>query len=193
MHTARASVRERAERVARTAHADQTSADGRPYIDHPLAVARVLEGLGADEASIVAAILHDVVEDSDLSIGDVESGFGGDVARLVEALTEDPAIDDWVERKAALRSQVAAAGAPAATVYVADKLVNLTDMRRLYGERGEAAVDLHKAPTLDVRVEAWWADLDAASRAGAPVELTERFCSELKAFDHERRREAAAI
>ena len=73
---------ERAENVARAAHADQRSPNGRPYIDHPLAVARVLQALDADEAGIVAAILHDVVEDSWLSVADISDAFGADVARL---------------------------------------------------------------------------------------------------------------
>ena len=187
-----ASARARAERVARTAHANQTSPDGRAYIDHPLEVARVLEALGAGEASITAAILHDVVEDSAVSVVDISRGFGAEVARLVEALTENPLLDDWVERKAFLRRQVAEAGATAATIYVADKLVNLSDMRRLYADEGEAAIDLHKAPTLDLRIEAWWHDLESASRAGAPIELTMRFRAELKAFAHDRRLALAA-
>lgn len=187
MLTTGTSARERAEEVARAAHADQRSPNGRPYIDHPLAVARVLEATGADEPSIVAAILHDVVEHSPLSVAEISGAFGAEVAGLVEALTEDPLIDDWVERKALLRRQVEDAGAPAASIYAADKLVNLADMRRLYNDKGEAAIDLHKAPTLDLRIEAWWHDLESASGAGAPLQLTMRLLSELKAFEQDRR------
>src|SRR5690606_11970552 len=109
-------------------------------------------------AVVAAAMLHDAVEDGGLTIARVEAEFGARVAALVRALTDDPAIQDWVARKDALRAQVRAAGPDAVAIYAADKLANLRRMRRLYAEHGEDAIRLSKAPTLDARVAAWRAD-----------------------------------
>jgi (p)ppGpp synthase/HD superfamily hydrolase len=72
----------RAYEVAREAHKHQTRTTGELYINHPIAVARVIADIGLDEASIVAALLHDAVEDTDLTLADVESEFGPEVAAL---------------------------------------------------------------------------------------------------------------
>ena len=82
-------------------------------------------------------------------------------------MTEDERIDDWVERKDGLRAQVERAGPRAASIYAADKLSNLRELRRVYAVRGESAVDLHKAPSLDLRIEAWRDDLSMIVRRGA--------------------------
>jgi (p)ppGpp synthase/HD superfamily hydrolase len=137
------------------------------------------------EPALVAALLHDVVEDSDFTVGDVTDRFGVAVGELVAALTEDEEIDDWVERKDALRAQVAAAGMPAAAIYAADKLANLREMRTTYAAHGEAAVDLHKAPTLDVRVAAWRSDLELVQDL-ADRSLVDELRAELDAFERER-------
>src|SRR4051794_40618939 len=139
--------------VARSAHEGQTRGDhGRPYLVHPLQVAELLDGEGYAEPTIAAALLHDVVEDSGLTVGDVVESFGVEVGELVAALTEDPAVDDWEERKLALRAGVADAGSEAVAIYVADKLANLHDWRVVYEAVGERAVDYFKAPTLDARI-----------------------------------------
>ncbi|GAV20324.1 guanosine-3',5'-bis(diphosphate) 3'-pyrophosphohydrolase [Mariprofundus micogutta] len=70
------------------AHAGQTRISGEPYITHPLAVADILASLGMDEATIITGILHDTVEDTDVSLDDVESHFGSDVATLVDGVTK---------------------------------------------------------------------------------------------------------
>lgn len=70
------------------AHGSQKRATGEPYVSHPLAVAKILADFGLDQASIVAALLHDVPEDTDYSIEDIEEKFGSDVARLVDGVTK---------------------------------------------------------------------------------------------------------
>ncbi|RMH61577.1 MAG: bifunctional (p)ppGpp synthetase/guanosine-3',5'-bis(diphosphate) 3'-pyrophosphohydrolase [Zetaproteobacteria bacterium] len=70
------------------AHAGQFRSSGEPYIVHPLAVADILASIRMDEASIVAAILHDTVEDTDVTLEDIESRFGAEVARLVDGVTK---------------------------------------------------------------------------------------------------------
>ncbi len=173
--------------VAADAHRGQTRAGGSPYLGHPLRVCELLAQAGAPRTMLVAALLHDAVEDSELSLGDVVERFGVEVGELVGALTEDAAIEAWVERKQALRTQVAEAGESAAQIYCADKLANLAEMRALYAELGEAAIDLHKAPSLDLRVAAWRADLEMVERVAAGFELARGLGDGLDAFAAERR------
>ncbi len=73
---------------AAEAHGDQQRMSGEPYVSHPLAVAHILAELGLDPVAITAAILHDVPEDTEYSLGDVEERFGADVARLVDGVTK---------------------------------------------------------------------------------------------------------
>jgi len=70
------------------AHGAQTRASGDPYFSHPLEVAGILTGLKLDGASIMTALLHDTVEDTETSIADIEKLFGRDVARLVDGVTK---------------------------------------------------------------------------------------------------------
>ena len=75
--------------LAEQAHHGQTRDSGLPYIVHPLAVARTLIELRMDDDSIVAALLHDVLEDcDDLTADDIQTTFGGDVLHLVEGVTK---------------------------------------------------------------------------------------------------------
>ncbi len=69
-------------------HGDQKRQSGEPYITHPLAVANILTELKVDLSSIIAAILHDVVEDTHATIDDVKKEFGEEVAGLVDGLTK---------------------------------------------------------------------------------------------------------
>jgi (p)ppGpp synthase/HD superfamily hydrolase len=183
----------RAFEVAAAAHRGQSDREGTgPYLSHPVRVAETLHGLGVGETPIAAALLHDVVEKTSVGEEDVKREFGPEVGALVGALTDDPRIADWSARKAALRAQVEAAGPDAVAIYVADKLANLREMRRLYEERGEAAIDLHKAPSLDARVEAWRADAAMARAAAPQLSLRSELVAELDGFEAQRRSRAAA-
>src|SRR5450432_1631010 len=73
----------RAYAVADHWHAGQTRKSGAPYITHPLAVALLLAEIGMDTTTLVAALLHDTVEDTGLTIGEVKAEFGAEVAVLV--------------------------------------------------------------------------------------------------------------
>ncbi len=79
---------ERAYQFASEAHSGQFRASGESYICHPLAVATILAGLKADEDTVVAALLHDVPEDTQYTLKDVERRFGKGVSRLVFAVTK---------------------------------------------------------------------------------------------------------
>jgi GTP diphosphokinase / guanosine-3',5'-bis(diphosphate) 3'-diphosphatase len=78
----------RAHALADRAHDGQSRLSGEPYIEHPLAVAGILADLGLDRDTIVAAILHDTVEDTDVTSGDLSDQFGPIVSRLVEGVTK---------------------------------------------------------------------------------------------------------
>jgi guanosine-3',5'-bis(diphosphate) 3'-pyrophosphohydrolase len=85
---ASADVIERAFAVANHAHRDQVRRSGEAYIHHPLAVATIVAELGLDEVTIAAALLHDAVEDTEISYEDVERDFGAVVAEIVDGVTK---------------------------------------------------------------------------------------------------------
>jgi len=73
---------------SRTAHQGQMRQSGDPYVSHPIAVARILTPLHIDAQAIIAALLHDVVEDTDVTSEDVAEKFGKPVAELVDGLSK---------------------------------------------------------------------------------------------------------
>jgi guanosine-3',5'-bis(diphosphate) 3'-pyrophosphohydrolase len=78
----------RAFELATQAHQGQSRVTGEAYITHPLAAAQILANLGIDPIAITAAILHDVPEDTDLTLGELEEGFGPEIAQLVDGVTK---------------------------------------------------------------------------------------------------------
>ena len=74
--------------MARQAHKGQMRSSGDPYISHPIEVAIILVGLGMDSDTIIGGILHDVVEDTSITLEDIQKRFGGDVADLVDGVTK---------------------------------------------------------------------------------------------------------
>ena len=79
---------DRAVAVAKQAHEDQLRKTGEPYIIHPLAVKKILEEWGMDEDTVIAGVLHDTVEDTDLTLDDIRKEFGESVAFLVDGVTK---------------------------------------------------------------------------------------------------------
>ena len=75
-------------RFAREHHGEQRRRSGEEFISHPLSVAQICAGLGLDTEAIVAALLHDTVEDTSVTLEHVRSGFGEEVALLVDGLTK---------------------------------------------------------------------------------------------------------
>ena len=74
--------------VANSAHEGQLRKSGEPYITHPLHVAIYLAEIGMDEETIIAALLHDVVEDTSIKLSTIKSKFGEDVALIVDGVTK---------------------------------------------------------------------------------------------------------
>ena len=105
---------------------------GGDDITHPLAVAKLLHERGFDDEVVSAALLHDVVEDTDIDLPEISSRFGPEICELVDEMTEDEAIEPYGERKAEHRSRVAR-DPRAAVVYAADKLART----RQLAEEGE--------------------------------------------------------
>lgn len=84
---------------AMRAHGSQTRASGDPYFSHPLEVAAILTGLRLDDATIVAAVLHDTIEDTASTREDIDLRFGEEIGRLVDGLTKLKRLD-LVSKKA---------------------------------------------------------------------------------------------
>ena len=126
------------------------------------------------------------MEDSGVTVSDLVERFGPRLGALVETLTEDTTIEDWEERKLALRERVARSGPECAAIYIADKLANLHDWRFVYAEVGERAVEFFKAPTLAARVRAWRADLEMGERVAPQLSFNASLRRELEQFEHER-------
>ena len=83
-----AALLRRAYAIADRWHAGQFRKSGAPYITHPLAVAILLADIGMDTTTLVAALLHDTVEDTGLTIGEIKAEFGAEVAVLVDGVTK---------------------------------------------------------------------------------------------------------
>jgi len=120
---------ESALRTALEAHEGQTrKGSDTPYVSHPLHVAMLLARAGADEESIQAGILHDVVEDcDDWTLDRLEAAFGPGVSGIVAQLTEDKS-KTWAERKQAAIDHVADMSERARLVKAADKLHNMSSL-----------------------------------------------------------------
>lgn len=88
-HRKKVEIIERAYKFAKEAHAGVRRRSGEPYILHPIAVAKIAsQEIGLGSTSICAALLHDVVEDTDYTVEDIERNFGPKIAQLVEGLTK---------------------------------------------------------------------------------------------------------
>jgi GTP diphosphokinase / guanosine-3',5'-bis(diphosphate) 3'-diphosphatase len=122
--------------VAREAHEGQRRDSGEPYIDHPVAVAYILLDLRLDAASIAAALLHDVVEDTLVMIEQVDQLFGREIAHLVDGVTKLTALEAQTKEEAQARTYrkmfIAMADDPRVVlVKLADRLHNMRTISSL--------------------------------------------------------------
>jgi predicted enzyme related to lactoylglutathione lyase len=117
-------------RLAARAHRNQTrKGTDLPYIAHPVHVSAILRRHGFSRQVVIAALLHDVVEDQDVTVAEIESQFGEKVAEIVDALSErrndaDGEVRPWHIRKAEAVEKIRRASAAAAAVKAADVLHN---------------------------------------------------------------------
>ncbi|MEL6893236.1 MAG: bifunctional (p)ppGpp synthetase/guanosine-3',5'-bis(diphosphate) 3'-pyrophosphohydrolase [Actinomycetota bacterium] len=130
----------RAYRTAADAHRSQMRKSGESYINHPLAVAQIVAEIGLDEISVAAALLHDAVEDTEITVDDVERDFGEEVAWIVDGVTKLERIqfDSKEEQQAATMRKMLVAMAKDLRVLV----IKLAD--RLHNMRTIAAMPLEK-------------------------------------------------
>jgi (p)ppGpp synthase/HD superfamily hydrolase len=166
---------------ASAAHAGQVrnGSGGMPYIEHPLAVADLLAAHGfEDDRLLAAALLHDVVEDSETTVEELHASFGAEVAGLVDALSDDEAIADYRARKREHRSRVAAADGGALAIYGADKLTNARALRRAYAAQGDQVAKEFKVP-LELKAEVWNADAELLRQRAPQLPFLDQLESEL--------------
>ena len=125
--------------MAARGHAGQLRRGGNvPYINHPLAVAAKVAGYCADEDMLCAAVLHDAVEDTDISLQAVETAFGARVAGIVAELTDPPEWDDLPtpDRKARQADEYRGASREARIIKMADQWSNLSDLSAMDTGKG---------------------------------------------------------
>lgn len=129
---------QRAYDVAEDKHDGQTRKSGDPYITHPLAVATILAELGMDTTTLVAALLHDTVEDTDYSLERLRADFGDEVAHLVDGVTKLDKVEfgTAAEAETIRKMVVAMARDPRVLVIkLSDRLHNMRTMRFLRPEK----------------------------------------------------------
>ncbi|MEU5564637.1 RelA/SpoT family protein [Micromonospora musae] len=131
-------VLRRAYSIAETMHRGQFRKSGEPYITHPLAVAEICAGLGMDTTTLVAALLHDTVEDTRYTLQALSDDFGPKVAHLVDGVTKfDKAFYGKAAEAETIRKMIIAAGRDVRVLIIklADRLHNM----RTLGVRSAAS------------------------------------------------------
>jgi GTP pyrophosphokinase len=131
-------ILQRAYTVAEERHATQLRRSGDPYITHPLAVANILAELGMDTTTLVAALLHDTVEDTGYTLEALTAEFGDEVGHLVDGVTklDRVVLGTAAEGETIRKMIIAMARDPRVLVIkVADRLHNMRTMRFLPPEK----------------------------------------------------------
>ena len=129
-------ITERATLLALQAHEGQVRKDiPIPYIVHPLRVGIVLARHGFDDEVVAAGIVHDVVEDTSVTIEEIERELGSRVARIVAPVTHNDSLS-WKEKKVAYIEAVREASTEAKAVATADKIANAESLIAAYEREG---------------------------------------------------------
>ena len=116
---------------------------GFPYIVHPMEAVEIVATMTNDPELLAAAVLHDTVEDTDVTIEQIAAEFGERVASLVASESDEPhekgdSLDNWRARKQAAIDRIAAASHDAKIVALGDKLSNMRAIARDYAVQGDA-------------------------------------------------------
>lgn len=129
---------DKALQIASMAHEGQYRKNTKiPYISHPVAVGMILQEAGYKKEMVAAGVLHDTVEDTDLSLEDIEREFGKDIALLVEGCSEPDKSLSWEERKQHTIDFLKNAPEEIRVVACADKLHNVRSIRLDAEKSGE--------------------------------------------------------
>lgn len=151
---------EQAIRAAAVLHHHETRKGSMPfpYVTHLYSVAMMLGDYTDDEDVIVAALLHDTIEDTDYTIAELEEDFGGRVAEIVAAGSEPRLVNgqraSWVEKKKAYAKQLKSGPLEAVMIAAADKAHNFrTSVEEYYDDHNRFLQDFGK--NLDERIETY--------------------------------------
>lgn len=129
-------VIEKAAKIALKAHDGQVRKhDGSPYIVHPFMVALKVARHGFDETVIAAALVHDVLEDSDISEKELRGTLGDKIVDIVKTVTY-PENLEWKEKRLVYIRNVSEGSVGAKVVSVADKIHNLENLLEMYEQEG---------------------------------------------------------
>ena len=125
---------------ATTHHGDQCRRSGEPYIIHPLNVAYILADIGLDDSTICAALLHDVVEDTDVTADDIKKEFGEEIEEMVAGVTklgnmqfssiEEKQVEDYRKMFLAMGKDIRVI-----LIKLADRLHNMRTLKYLKRDR----------------------------------------------------------
>jgi (p)ppGpp synthase/HD superfamily hydrolase len=168
------------ELAARAHHNQVRKGTEIPYIVHPLAVAGLLIRAGCPEHMVIAALLHDVVEDTAVTLAEIRSQFGRDVAELVVALSEPDKKAAWEDRKAhTIEYLEKQANEDVLLIALADKLDNIRAIREGLESDGERFWERFNRPR---EKQKWYYErLDEVFTARVRLEPALRLLSAFKA------------
>jgi len=179
----------RAYAFAEAAHRGQRRKDDRAFIAHPVHVARLLAARGYDEEVVAAALLHDVVEDTAVTLAEIREHFGARVAQLVECVTENPELPT-PERKRAYREVLRHSPDAARAICAADKVCNVSDLHEAASDSAEQVL-ARFAGGLDAQVKRFSAELSMLEETDTDRGLRDAMRVELGALRTQARRRAA--
>lgn len=134
--------------------------EGTPYILHPLEVASIASTMTSDEDVLCAAVLHDVVEDTPVTLEDLEQRFGVRIAELVSAETENkrtdrPAHETWrIRKEESLQRLRAMTDRGVRVLWLSDKLANMRSLTRLHRRLGDGLWEHFNQR--DIAQQAWY-------------------------------------
>ena len=123
---------------------------GFPYIVHPMEAVEIVATMTPDQELLAAAVLHDTVEDTDVTIEQIRTEFGERVASFVAAESDEPhqrpdSVENWRARKQAAIDRLARASLDAKMVALGDKLSNMRAIARDYAQQGDALWNIFHA------------------------------------------------
>ena len=145
-------IEEAIEVAAEAHHGQYRKGTSTPYITHPYAVGLILMEAGCTEVVIIAGILHDTVEDTDLTLDFIRERFGDAVANIVEGCSENKGLR-WRARKTERIEALRTASPEVCTVTCADKLHNLRTIISEYDDIGDSVWDRFHGGVED---QAWY-------------------------------------
>ena len=134
------------------AHANtERRGKGFPYIVHPMEAVEIVATITPDQELLAAAVLHDTVEDTDVTVEQIRAQFGDRIAKLVDAESDQftegvSEVDSWRGRKQAAIDRLAAASHDAKIVAMGDKLSNMRAIARDYTQIGDELWNRFHAP-----------------------------------------------